>query len=80
MIWLSQQNKDKNNFFEFNNEIKQQISDTTIIGTKFTPPYTCIHTPPYTCTDIDKTETGFLKTQMLQPFVWLRYIENISFI
>ena len=31
----------KNNFFEFNNEIKQQIS-VTAVGTKFTPPYVCI--------------------------------------
>ena len=61
----------KNNFFEFNNEIKQQISGTTH-GTKFAPPYTCIYT--------DKTETDFLKTQELQPFAWLRYIDNIFFI
>ena len=49
----------KNKFFEFNNEIKQQIS--TAIGTKFAPPYACIY--------MDKTETDFLKTQELQPFV-----------
>ena len=42
----------KNNFFEFNNEIKQQISGTAI-GTKFAP--------PYACTYMDKTETDFLK-------------------
>ena len=29
---------------------------------------------------MDKTETGFLKTQELQPFVWLRYIDDIFFI
>ena len=61
----------KNNFFEFNNEIKQQISGTAI-GTKFAPPYACIY--------MDKTETDFLKTQELQPFVRLRYIDNIFFI
>ena len=61
----------KNNFFEFNNEIKQQISGTAI-GTKFAPPYACIY--------MDKTETDFLKTQELQPFVWLRYIDDIFFI
>ena len=60
----------KNNFFEFNNEIKQQISGTAI-GTKFAPPYACIY--------MDKTETDFLKMQELQPFVWLRYIDNIFF-
>ena len=32
----------KSNFFEFNNEIKQQISGTAI-GTKFTPSYACIY-------------------------------------
>ena len=61
----------KNNFFEFNNEIKQQISGTAI-GTKFAPPYACIY--------MNKTETDFLKTQEPQPFVWLRYIDNIFFI
>ena len=61
----------KNNFFEFNNEIKQQISGTAI-GTKFARPYACIY--------MDKTETDFLKMQELQPFVWLKYIDNIFFI
>ena len=61
----------KNNFFEFNNEIKQHISGTAI-GTKFDPPYTCIY--------MDKTETDFFTTQELQPFVWLKYIGNIFFI
>ena len=44
----------KNNFFEFNNEIKQHISGTAI-GTKFDLPYACIF--------MDKIETDFLKTQ-----------------
>ena len=61
----------KNNFFEFNNEIKQQISGTPI-GTKFAPSYACI------C--MDKTETDLLKTQEFQPFIWLRYIDDIYFI
>ena len=61
----------KNNFFEFNNELRQQISGTAV-GTKFAPPYTCIY--------MNKTETDFLKTQELQPFVWLRYIDDIFFI
>ena len=61
----------KNKFFEFNNEIKQQISGTAI-GTKFVPPYTCIY--------MDETETDFLKTQELQPFLWLRHIDDIFFI
>ena len=29
---------------------------------------------------MDKTETDFLKTQEFQPFVWLRYIDDIFFI
>ena len=29
---------------------------------------------------MDKTETGFLKMQELQPFAWLRYIDAIFFI
>ena len=61
----------KNNFFEFKNEIKQQIPGTTI-GTKFAPPYACIY--------MDKTETDFLKTQELQPFVLFRWIDDIFFI
>ena len=31
----------KNNFFEFNSKIKQQVSGTAI-GTKFAPPYACL--------------------------------------
>ena len=61
----------KNNFFEFNREIKQQISGTAI-GTKFAPSYACLY--------MNKTETDFLKTQELQPFVLLRYIDKIFFI
>ena len=29
---------------------------------------------------MDKTEADVLKTQELQPFVWLRHIDNIFFI
>ena len=60
----------KNNLFEFDGNVKQQISGTAI-GTKFTPPYACIY--------MYKTETDFLKNQDLQPFIWLRYIDNIFF-
>ena len=61
----------KNNFFEYSNEIKQKISGTAT-GTKFAPPYACIY--------MDKIATDFLKTQELQPYVWLRYIGDIFFI
>ena len=56
----------KNNFFEFDSKIKQQISGTAF-GTKFAPPCTCIF--------MDKFETDFLTTQNLKPWVWLRYID-----
>ena len=50
----------KNNFFEFNREVKRQKSGTAI-GTKFAPPYACIF--------MDEVETEFLKSQELQPFL-----------
>ena len=43
----------KNNYFEFNGKVKQQISGTAI-GTKFVPPYVCIF--------MDEVETSFLET------------------
>ena len=52
----------KNNFFEFNGEVKRQKCGTAI-GTKFAPPYACIF--------MDEVETEFLKSQELQPFLWL---------
>ena len=58
----------KNNFFEFNGGVKRQISGTAI-GTKFAPPYACIF--------IDEVETEFLKSEELQTFLWLRYINDI---
>ena len=61
----------KDNFFEFNGEVKRQKSGTAV-GTKFAPSYACIF--------MDKVETEFLKIQELQPFLWLRYIDDIFFI
>ena len=58
----------KNNFFEFNSQIKQQISGTAI-GTKCVPTYACIF--------MDKFETEFLETQRDKPFWWVRYIDDI---
>ena len=60
-----------NNFFEFNSGTFQQISGTAI-GTKFAPPYACIY--------MDQVEQKFLATQINQPLVWLRYIDDIFFI
>ena len=61
----------KNNYFEFNGKVKQQISGTAI-GTKFAPPYACIFR--------DEVETSFLETQEMKPLVWLRYIDDVFFI
>ena len=44
----------------------------TAIGTKFAPPYACIF--------MDVVEAEFLKSQELQPFLWLRCIDDIFFI
>ena len=47
----------KNNFFEFNNDVFQQIS-VRAIGTKFTLPYACIF--------MDQIGTKFLKLQAIK--------------
>ena len=56
----------KNNYFEFNGQIKQQIS----IGTTFASP--CI-------LFMDKIETAFLETQELQPLVWFRHTGDVFY-
>ena len=61
----------KNNYFEFGNKTKQQISGTAI-GTKFALPYACIF--------MSDLETKFLEGQYLQPLVWLRCINDIFLI
>ena len=61
----------KNNYFEFNEQIKHHIAGTAN-GTKFAPPYACL--------SMDKIETAFLEAQELQPLVWFRYISDIFFI
>ena len=50
----------KNNYFEFNGKVKQQISGTGI-GAKFAPPYACIF--------MVKVETSFLETQEMKHLV-----------
>ena len=60
-----------NNFFEFDSETYHQISGTAI-GTKFAPTFACIF--------MDKFETDFLSEQPIQPWIWLRYIDDIFFI
>ena len=61
----------KNNVFEFNNQIKQQISGTAIHN-KCPPTYACIF--------MDKVETEFLETQTDKPFWWVGYIDDVFFI
>ena len=58
----------KNNYFEFNGQIKQQISGTAT-GIKFTPPYACLF--------MSKIEAAFLETKELQPLAWFRYIDDM---
>ena len=53
----------KSNYFDFEGQIKQQISGTTI-GTKFVPLYACLF--------MDKIETASLEIQELQSLVWFR--------
>ena len=61
----------KNNYFEFDRSIYQQVS-STVFGTKFAPPYACIF--------MDRLENNILETQTLKPLEWLRYIDDIFFI
>ena len=61
----------KNNCFEFNGKVKQQILGTAI-GTKFSPPYACIF--------MDEVETSFLEAQEMKPLVRFRYIDDVFFI
>ena len=60
----------KNNYFEFNGKVKQQISGTEI-GTKRAPTYACIY--------MDEFENEFLSLQSDKPLVWLRYIDDVFF-
>ena len=61
----------KNNYFEFNSKVKQQVS-CTAIGTMFAPPYAYIF--------MEREETESLEKERLEPWVWLRYIDNIFFV
>ena len=61
----------KNNFFEFDTNVCQQISGTAI-GAKFAPPYVYIF--------MDQFETKVLENQNLKPLIWFRYTDDIFFI
>ena len=56
----------KNDSFEFNGEVKRQKSGTAI-GTSLR-------------IFMDEVEAEFLKSQELQPFLWLHYIDDIFFV
>ena len=60
----------KNSCFEISEKVFRQISRAAI-ATKFRPPYACIF--------MEETESSFIKTQQLQRFIWLRYIDDIFF-
>ena len=61
----------ENNYFEFNDDVKKQISGTAI-GAKFAPPYTYIF--------MDDLESELLQSQSLQPLGWVRCIDDIFII
>ena len=61
----------KNNYFEINGKVKQQILGTAI-KTKLNTPYACIF--------MDKVEINFLETQEMSSLVWLRYIDVVLFV
>ena len=58
----------KNNYFQFNDKVKQQILGTAT-GTKFAPTYACVF--------IDQVETDFLRAEESVLLVWFRYIDDV---
>ena len=61
----------KNNCFEFNSNVKHQISATAIV-TKFAQSCTCIY--------MDYIENQFLKNEQVQHWIWFMYMDDIFFI
>ena len=60
----------KNNYFEFNGNVKQQLSGTAIEAKR---------ARLYACIFMNKVEIGFLESQKLKPMALLRYIDDIFF-
>ena len=58
----------KDNYFEFDRSVYQQVLGTAI-STTFAPPYACIF--------MDRLENSFLEMQTLKPLVWLSYTYDI---
>ena len=61
----------KNNLFEFETKIIQQIF-ATAIGPKFALPYACLF--------MDRIENNIFDSENVKPWLWLRYIDDIFFI
>ena len=61
----------KNYYFEFNSNVKHQISGAAF-RTKSAPPYTGIY--------MDYPENQFLKNEQIQPWIWFMYINDTFFI
>ena len=60
----------KHNYFEFGQDVYQQILGTAI-GTKFAPPYANIF--------MADLEEEILKNPKFKQFLWLRYLDIFSF-
>ena len=58
----------KHNYFEFGQDVYQQILDTAI-GTKFAPPYANIF--------MAGLEEEIFNNPKFKPFLWLRYLDDI---
>ena len=58
----------KHNYFEFGQDVYQEISGT-VIGTKFAPPYAKIF--------MAGLEEEIFKNPKFTPFLWLRYLDDI---
>ena len=59
----------KNNYFELNGKVKQQLLGAAI-GTKSAPPLDA-------CIFMDKVQTGFLEIQKRKPMVWFLYTDAL---
>ena len=60
----------KNNYFEFNTKVKQQLAETAM--GKFAPQCACIF--------MDHVDTLFPESQVYKWLVWFQYIDNVFFI
>ena len=61
----------KNNYFEHNSRVFQQMQGTAI-GAKYAPPYAIV--------SLDEFETNAIEEYHLKPWVWWRYIDDVFLI